>query len=1037
MLATALIVFREVFEIALIVSIVAAATAGVAGRFRWLSAGIGAGLAGALVIAGFAQEIAELASGVGQELVNACVLLAAVAMLGWHNVWMSRHGREMAQKIGRLGGEVLAGERPLYALGVVVAVATLREGAEVVLFLHGIAAAAAAPEAASMLLGGALGVAGGVIVGVALYTGLMRVPTRLLFTVTGWMILLLAAGMAGQAASYLVQADILPPLIQVVWDTSAILSEDNLVGQTLNVLVGYSARPSGIQLIFYLVTLITIGILMKLLGQPIAVASPTKNKDFPSMLGLAVLGLVLFGASDVSAQEPSNAELLPSLEVIAPKQIKYPTDETPDAVHGIAAVGNLVDDREGLLQLQGSGHVVGGEELFTSHVFTTNEALRKVPGVNIRDEEGFGIRPNIGIRGLNPTRSTKTLLMEDGLFLTYAPYGANESYFHPSMDRFSGVEVIKGADQLLYGPLTISGAVNYVTPNPPERPSGFVSATGGNRDYFNGQVFYGGWYKNFGGLVDWVHKRGDGARDNIEHEINDSGVKGVYQISPNSAFIVKASYFREDSTVTYSGITDAERNSFGIRYNPFKNDKFDTERYGTSLTNNWDVNDNINVRTSFYWSSFDRDWWRQSSTTTDSQCGGAFMAARRNGLSVNPDACASVQGRLREYESGGLDQKWTFESRLSEKVENELKLGYRVHTEEQKRRQINGVTPTARTGTLVENNERDAIAFALFAQDRIAVGPFSITPIVRYENIEFDRRNNLAVGGCAIPPCQGSFNISEIIPGISVGIAPTKGFNLFVGVHEGFAPPRVEDSIANTGGSIEVDAESSTNLEAGFRSELRKGIIVDATYFRNDFDNLVAVGSVAGGGQPLAQGEALFEGAELFARLNSNDLLRTDHNFYAQTAWTYLWKAEQVTPFIPIAVPPAPAPAPQNTAGNRQPYAPEHLLTTRVGVTKPGIFDAHLEAVYIGSQFADFLNLEKGADHPSGPASASARSGQFGKINSSLIFNLGTTYTIKPTKTDVFFSVKNLLDKEYIVDRTRGILPSAPRLFHIGLKQNI
>ena len=159
--------------------------------------------------------------------------------------------------------------------------------------------------------------------------------------------------------------------------------------------------------------------------------------------------------------------------------------------------------------------------MFTSHVLNTAEALRKVTGVNVRDEEGFGLRPNIGIRGLNPTRSTKVLLLEDSLFLSYAPYGDNASYFHPLMDRYDRIEVIKGADMLLYGPQTISGTINYVTPNPPATPGGFVAATGGNRDYFNGQAFYGGWHNNLGGLVDVVHKQGDGARDNTHHEVTD------------------------------------------------------------------------------------------------------------------------------------------------------------------------------------------------------------------------------------------------------------------------------------------------------------------------------------------------------------------------------------------------------------------------------------------------------------------------------------------------------------------------------------
>lgn len=173
------------------------------------------------------------------------------------------------------------------------------------------------------------------------------------------------------------------------------------------------------------------------------------------------------------------------------------------SIPGIAVVGDIIDPGpRGTWQLDGSGQVVSGEELYGSHVLNTAEALRKVTGVNVRDEEGFGLRPNIGIRGLNPTRSTKVLLLEDGLFLGYAPYGDNASYFHPLMDRYDRVEVIKGADMLLYGPQTISGTINYVTPDPPAKPAGFVAATGGNREYFNGQAYYGGWQNNVGAQID-------------------------------------------------------------------------------------------------------------------------------------------------------------------------------------------------------------------------------------------------------------------------------------------------------------------------------------------------------------------------------------------------------------------------------------------------------------------------------------------------------------------------------------------------------
>jgi high-affinity iron transporter len=266
MLATLIIVFREVVEAGLVVGIVMAASRGVQHRGLWVSGGVAAGILGAMLVAAFAEQIAGAVEGIGQELFNAAILFAAVVMLGWHNVWMSRHGRELAAAATQVGRDVLAGARPLYALAVVCGIAVLREGSEVVLFLYGIAVAGGS-FGASMALGGALGIVSGVVFGAALYLGLLSVPLRHLFAVTTWLILLLAAGMASQGAAFLMQANILPALGDRVWDTSFLLTENSLVGRVLHVLTGYTAQPAGIQLVFYFATLIGIGALMLLFGR--------------------------------------------------------------------------------------------------------------------------------------------------------------------------------------------------------------------------------------------------------------------------------------------------------------------------------------------------------------------------------------------------------------------------------------------------------------------------------------------------------------------------------------------------------------------------------------------------------------------------------------------------------------------------------------------------------------------------------------------------------------------------------------------------
>ena len=252
MLGVALLVFREVLEAALIVTIVAAATRGVVGRARFIGGGIGLGIVGAIVVALFAGVIEEAVGGSGQELFNACVLLAAVLMIGWHVIWMSSHGRELAKQMQSVGHAVKTGSSSLAMLLAVVALAVLREGSEIVLFLYGMAAGGAGR--ADLLLGVPMGIAGGTAVGFALYFGLLRIPMRHFFTATNWILVLLAAGLASSAARFLIQANWLPAWDNQVWNTSALLDNGSVVGQALHILVGYEARPAGMQIAFWLAT---------------------------------------------------------------------------------------------------------------------------------------------------------------------------------------------------------------------------------------------------------------------------------------------------------------------------------------------------------------------------------------------------------------------------------------------------------------------------------------------------------------------------------------------------------------------------------------------------------------------------------------------------------------------------------------------------------------------------------------------------------------------------------------------------------------
>ena len=662
---------------------------------------------------------------------------------------------------------------------------------------------------------------------------------------------------------------------------------------------------------------------------------------------------------------------------------------------------DVIGNQEQLLKTPSSAMIIEQDELEASHVFTTSEALRKVPGVVVRDEEGFGMRPNIGIRGLNPTRSTKVLLLEDGIPLTYAPYGANESYYHPVIDRFSSIEVLKGASQIKFGPLTAGGVVNYITPNAPEKFGGHLNVTVGNRDYLNTKINVGG----NGMLFDYTHKQGDGARDNTQSNVEDVNFKVTKDISDNQAITLRANWFTEDSQVSYSGITQREYNNFGGEYNPFNHDDFETTRYGLSATHDWQINTNALLTTNLYYSYFDRDWWRQQSNTTASNISSgvgcaAFATARINGLATNGDNCQGNQGRLRTYNTYGLEPRLTVTHAWGE-----LELGAKAHFEDQERKQLNGTSSVARSGTLVENNERKTDAYSGFISNRFDIGQFSITPAIRYEHIKNERTNRLT-------GANGADTFDEWIPGIAVAYNPHERLTMFAGVHEGFAPPRTEDLINNTGGLVEVEAEKSTNWEVGFRAKLSKNFNVESTAFYNDFKNLIAVGSVASNVN-LSQGEATFAGLELAGQYDF------DNGFYSRMAYTWLPVAEQDAPFRQVS---NNAIVGGSKEGNRQPYAPKNTFTTALGY-KMNNWNVQLEAVHVGKQYADFAETE-----------SPTVDGQRGEIASYTIYNAAINYALPTYKTTLFLVGKNIFDKDYIVDRTRGILTGTPALIQVGMR---
>jgi len=675
----------------------------------------------------------------------------------------------------------------------------------------------------------------------------------------------------------------------------------------------------------------------------------------------------------------------------------------------------VIGDRIRLDTIPGSATLLEAEVLTESRVFTINEAMRKVPGIVARDEEGFGLRPNLGVRGLNPTRSSKMLLLEDGIPIAYAPYGDNASYYHPPVNRFERIEVLKGSGQIAYGPHTIGAVVNYITPSVPDDLSGRLVAAFGNKGFgeIHGQV--GDTYGDTGFIAHGTYKQTDGARDNMHFEVGDVNLKVAHEISERQAVTFRASVYDETSQVTYSGLTLAEWQADPFQ-NPFKNDEMKAQRYGTSATHRLTLSPAVTFTTNAYYTFFNRDWWRQASNSTqrpndasDPACAGM---ANLNGTCGN-------EGRLREYWTAGLEPRVSVQHGLFG-VDNVAEAGMRYHVEDQQRIQANGDLPTSRrAGTgrnagIKEDSDRSVEAWSGFVQNRFDFGRWTVTPGVRFEHVDYERTDNLT-------GASGESTIDEVVPGIGATIEVVPQLVAFAGVHRGFGPPGVADIVTAAGGSVDLDAELSWNYEIGLRAQPNDGVSYEATLFRMDFENQIVPASVAGGsGATLTSaGETLQQGLELAGDVSSSAFVEWPVEVFARGTYTWLADAEyvgerysNVSGFSTVRV-----------TGNRLPYAPEHLFSGTLGVRTGLGLEVGLEAVYTSAAYTDDLNTV-----------AVVANGQRGEIPGYTVWNLTANYALPVCNCTLFATAKNLTDKLYVADMSRGLIPGMPRLVQAGFE---
>ncbi len=673
---------------------------------------------------------------------------------------------------------------------------------------------------------------------------------------------------------------------------------------------------------------------------------------------------------------------------------------------------------EVVAEIPGSTFVVCKEELQTSRPMDANEVMRRIPGVTLREDSGpVAMRLNVAMRGLNPDRSRKVLMLEDGLPVALAPYGEPEMYYSPPIDRMERIEVLKGSGQIAYGPQTVGGVINFVTPEPPQRFGGDLDLESGQRGFFTGRAQVGGSTKGqkVGWLASYLHKQGDGWRQFV-FDIDDVQTKLTWKPDDRQTLALKLGAYDERSNSTYLGLTQPmfERDP---NQNAVPGDDLKVERQSGSLSHTVTLSPSAVLSSSGFAYHTVRYWGRSDFDRSDR---GRDYAAIFGDPSIDGGAVFirnSAGNRNREFTVAGVQTGLAAEHGLFG-VRNKLDAGLRYVHENAQDRRINGVGLRARAGVLRNDEDRFGRAFSAYVQNRFRLGErLTVTPGLRLERYSYERHiQRTRVNGIPTDVNRRNENIvTKAIPGLGAAFKATDRISFFAGVHRGFAPPRVKDAITGDGFNLELDAELSWNYEAGVRFTGSRAVRGELTWFRMDFENQIIPGAESGGAVTtlVNGGETLHEGFESSLRVNWSELA-------ALRGWDLYTDLRQmhlgVARFSRNAL----------FQDNRLPYAPRNTFSVLVGVRQRRGFGFQLDMSHVADQFGD--NRE---------TVAPSADGTVGVLPAYQVVNLLVDYTVRRERYEVrpYFTIKNLTDQLYIASRApQGIQPGMFRQANAGVK---
>lgn len=634
-------------------------------------------------------------------------------------------------------------------------------------------------------------------------------------------------------------------------------------------------------------------------------------------------------------------------------------------------------------KIPGTVDVITQKELEILQPLSLQDALKTVPGVTVRgDEGGNGAIPNIGIRGLNPNRSQKVLLLEDGAPIQPSLFISNESYYSPPVERMSGIEVLKGASGLKYGPSNIGGVVNYLTKTPQE---GFkVTGKMGNYGYKLAEIEAGGTSELGNAIAGFniITNEGDGYQSN-GYKMYDILLKAGVELTKDQWLSAKYTHYENNINTSYVGLSAGQYAS-NFSGNPAPNDNFIPKRDAVDLNHSWQISSDTKMNTLLYWSNLQRNYWRQpniktATTRTFTECNGTNVC---------------LNGNNREFEMLGLDSRFATNYQAFG-IQNETEFGVRLHAESQSNQRSASKTG-AQSGTINLHEENKANSIALYAQNRFLITKhFAIIPGVRVESYKQTRTNVLTSK-------SGSTKNTETVPQIGATWQVVPEAQLYASIYKGFAPAQLATAIDVNGVDQQLDPERSTNMELGIRGQ-KGSFTFDSAIFSMDFSNQIVNQTASAGITKANGGQSLHQGGELAL------------GYAIGSGWSVNGNAS----YIPVAKFVGSNSLGQD--GKRIPYTPK--LTSNLGVNyQKGGFNTLVSMYYVSNQFADAANTV-----------GQNALGTQGELPSYTTFNWSANYAINK-KTKVFGTVNNIFNKRYITSRNPdGIFAGAPLNFQLGM----